>query len=242
MSNSTDNNTPAGASEDVIVVGAAYDTPSDNYEEFDEQLVPEKLGERIIQTNVMRGSYRAAQFYDGRYLLIRQRDKQKAPEKSYRINLAWCSPDPVHFRQTPWKWFYASAFIFAMIAFDIFLAYKEVISLEWAAYIGTPALTLAIIFMLVFFYYRRDEYIFTSQYGGSRLFTIDNKRPDQQRFDAFLVEIQQTIERLHRRVPVSDQLVGELKMCRRLKDEGIISEQSYTETRSRIFKHSQYSG
>ena len=82
MTQPTDPKSSTDPAEDVIIVGAAYDTPADNYEEFDEQLIPEKLGDSLIQTSIMHGSFRALQLYDSRFLLIKQRKKQKSPEKS----------------------------------------------------------------------------------------------------------------------------------------------------------------
>jgi hypothetical protein len=39
---------------------------------------------------------------------------------------------------------------------------------------------------------------------------------------------------------VEEQLVGELKMCRRLRDENIIDDAVYTAARTSIFKHQRY--
>lgn len=86
----------------------------------------------------------------------------------------------------------------------------------------------------------RDEYIFKSYFGGAKLFLIENKKPTQQEFDNFFINLQQAIDRAQANIPVADRLVDELKMCRRLKDEGIIDEQAYTDARTIIFKHEQY--
>jgi len=86
----------------------------------------------------------------------------------------------------------------------------------------------------------RNEYIFKSHFGGARLFLIENKKPDQKKFDSFFISLQQAIYKSKARISVSDRLVGELKMCRRLRDEGIIDDKTYTVARTAIFKHEQY--
>ena len=229
--------------EQVIIESAGgFDTTSDNYEEFDQELDPAKFGKKLCNSNVMRGSYNELQLYDTTHLFVRNRAKKHSPEKSYRVNLAWCSPEPEHFRLVVWKWLYISIAFFVLLAVDIILGAREVIPMMPAIYAGIPLLTLATIFLLVFFYCQRDEFIFHSNYGDTPLFMIENRKPKQDEFDRFFVELQQDIERLQSRAAIRDKLVGELQMCRRLKDAGIITEQAYTDVRTRIFRHEQYSG
>ena len=91
-----------------------------------------------------------------------------------------------------------------------------------------------------FIYCMRDEYIFYSYFGGTKLFLIENKKPDQQSFDNFFITLQRTIEQTQSTLSISERLIGELKMCRRLRDEGIINDEAYTIVRTTIFKHKQY--
>ncbi len=86
----------------------------------------------------------------------------------------------------------------------------------------------------------RDEYVFKSQFGGAKIFLIENKKPEQSTFDSFYIQLQQSIEKAKVGISVSDRLVGELKMCRRLRDENIINDDAYTVARTAIFKHEQY--
>ena len=228
--------------EQVIIESAAgFDATSDNYEEFDHELDPAKFGKKLSNSNVLRGSYNELQIYDTTHLFISNREKKHSPEKSYRVNLAWCSSEPEHFRLVTWKWLYISISFLVLLMLDIVLGIMEVLPTMWAIYAGIPLLTLSIIFLLIFFYCLRDEYIFSSHYGGAPLFMIENRKPNQAEFDQFFIELQQDIDRLQTRATVKQKLVGELQMCRRLKDEGIISEQAYTGVRSRIFRHDEYS-
>ena len=229
--------------EQVIIESAGgFDATSDNYEEFDHELDPARFGKKLSNSNVLKGSYNELQLYDTTHLFIRSREKKHAPEKSYRVNLAWCSSEPEHFRLVIWKWLYISIIFLVLLALDAVLGINEVMPTMMAVYAGIPLLTLSLIFLLVFFYCQRDEYIFKSHYGDTPLFMIENRKPNQGQFDQFFIELQQDIDRLQSRAPVRQKLVGELQMCRRLKDEGIIPEQAYTSVRSKIFKHEEYSG
>jgi hypothetical protein len=226
--------------EEVILAGAALDVHSDNYEEFDQEIDPGKLGKKLIQSNPRKGSIRRYQHYAEKHLLLNFIEKQNAPEKKFRVNLACLSSEPEHNKIITWKWLYRALAAGALAGLFLFLASTDAIRLDYSIVAGTITLTTALICFLIFIYQMRDEYIFKSYFGGAKLFLIENKKPTQQEFDNFFTNLQQTIDRAQANIPVADRLVDELKMCRRLKDEGIIDEQTYTDARTIIFKHEQY--
>jgi len=232
----------ASVNEEVVISSAGLDLSADNYEEFDAELDPARFGDRLSQGNVLRGSVNDLQIYDTQHLLVSSRDNKHAEQKDYRLNLAWCDAEPQRQRIVAWKWLYLSLGFLSLFLLDLGLAISEIIDDTLALYAGAPLLTVAIIFLLIFVYCLRDRFIFCSRYGGTPLFLVENGKPSQSDFDRFFINLQQNIEQLQAKIPVRDQLVGELQMCRRLKDEGIIPEQAYTSARSKIFKHEEYSG
>jgi hypothetical protein len=226
--------------DEIIITGAAYDVPADNYEEFDLEIDQTKLGETLVQTNTLKGTIRKFQFYSDDYLLLDFVKKKKSETKRFRVNLAWLSAEPIHRKVIIWKWLFASLAALASMALCLFFTINEALKTEYGFVAGTASLTVALILLLIFIYHMRNEYTFNSQFGGARLFIIENKRPEQNAFDHFFVKLQQAIDNSKANIPVSDRLVGELKMCRRLSDEGIIDDEAYTVARTRIFKHEQY--
>ncbi len=226
--------------DEVIIASAAYDVPADNYEEFELEIDPAKLGDKLVQTNTLKGTAREFQFYSDRHLLLNLVKKKNAEAIKFRVDLAWLSSEPIHNKVIVWRWLFAALAATALMGLFIFLAINEKIRPEYSIVAGTVSLTAALIFLLIFIYQIRNEYIFTSQFGGARLFLIENKKPEQEKFDEFFIRLQQTIDKSKTRIPVSERLVGELKMCRRLRDEGIIDDKSYTFARTTIFKHDQY--
>ena len=225
---------------EVIIASAAYDVPVDNYEEFDLEIDKSKLGDKLVQSNTLKGTAREFQFYSDSHLLLNLVKKKNAKADKFRVDLAWLSSEPVHNKVIVWKWLFAALASAVSMGLFIFLAIQETIKSEYSIVAGTVSLTAALIFLLIFIYQIRDEYIFTSQFGHARLFLIENKKPDQGKFDSFFSKLQQTIDKSKARLSVSERLVGELKMCRRLRDEGIIDDASYTFARTTIFKHEQY--
>ena len=56
--------------DEVIIANAMIDVSADNYEEFNPEIDPAKLGEKLIQTNTLKGTSREYQLYDSSYLLL----------------------------------------------------------------------------------------------------------------------------------------------------------------------------
>lgn len=225
-------------SEEVIISGIPLDVPSDNYEEFDQEIDPAKLGAKLVQKNTLKGIEREFQPYSDTHLLLKVRKKKK--QQDYHVNLAWLSPQPKHNKVIIWKWLYGALGAAAVASLFIFLAVEEILRLEYSAVAATVTLTASLILGLIFVYKMQDEYIFTSTFGKIDMFLIENKKPSQEAFDSFFINLQQSIESAKKNIPVTDRLVGELKMCRRLRDEGIIDDEKYTIARTAIFKHEQY--
>ncbi len=227
-------------SEEVIISDSLFDVPADNYEEFDQEINPALLGNKLAQSNPLKGSIRQYQFYGSHYLLLNFIDKKNAIRKKYHVNLAWLSAEPEHHKLIVWKWLNAALAAATVFGVCLYLGLTQTMKPEYCIIGGTLSLTAALVSALIFIYQLRDEYIFKSCFGDARLLLIENRKPDQASFDAFFIELQQRIDRAQANIPVASRLVGELKMCRRLRDEGIIDDEIYTLARTAIFKHKQY--
>ena len=226
--------------EEVIIGSAVYDVPADNYEEFDQEIDPTKLGEKLVQSNTLKGTRRQYQLYGANYLLLNLKEKERAQEKQFCVNLAWLSSEPEHNKVIVWKWLYAALGTAALASLFVFLSVSEILAPIYGTIAGSITIAATLICALIFVYLMRDEFIFKSQYGDARLFLLENKKPSQQEFDRYFINLQQAIERAQSDISVPERLVGELKMCRRLRDEGIIDDETYTNTRTAVFKHEQY--
>lgn len=226
--------------EEVIVANAVLGG-HENYEEFDQQIDADKLGEKLVQTNRQKGSLRELQLYDHRYLLISDGDIDGANTRKYRVNLSWVSAEPTHERFIDWKWLYLSIAMGSITSVFVILAVLGELTMDYAMIGGTISLTLTALTTLIFLYRRRDEFTFRGYYGGAGLFLMENRRPTQRIFDAFFVGLQQAIDHSKQNMGTAERLVGELKMVRRLRDEGVIDNREYESTRALIFKHESYS-
>ena len=225
---------------EVILANAMLDVPLDNYEEFNPEIDPAKLGEKLIQKNTLKGTCREYQVYATNYLLLNFVEKKRAKEKKFRVSLAWLSSEPEHNKIIVWKWLYWAFGTGALAGLSLYLGISETVKPEYCLLAGIITVTAAFICGLIFIYLMRDEFIFKSRYGNAKLFLIENKKPSQQEFDLYFIKLQQAIDTAQTQMSFTDRLVGELKMCRRLRDEGIINDETYTIARTAIFKHDQY--
>ena len=225
---------------EVILANEMLDVPLDNYEVFNPEINPARLGEKLIQKNTLKGTCREYQVYASNYLLLNFVEKKRAKEKRFRVSLAWLSSEPEHIKIIVWKWLYWAFGAGALAGLSLYLGISETVKPEYCLLAGTITVTAALICGLIFIYLMRDEFIFKSRYGNAKLFLIENKKPSQQEFDLYFIKLQQAIDTAQTQMSVTDRLVGELKMCRRLRDEGIINDETYTIARTAIFKHDQY--
>ncbi len=226
--------------QEVIIAGVAFDETGDNYEEFDTELYPEKFGDKFTQTNPLKGSVREYQYYASEYLLLNLVDKKNAKTKKFHVNLACLSSEPEHNKIIVWKWLYGAFAAGALAVLCLFLGISQTVKAEYCTVSGTIALTAALICALIFIYLMRDEFIFKSRFGNAKLFLLENKKPNLAAFNIFFIGLQQNIDKIQSNIPIEKRLVNELKMCRRLRDEGVIDDKSYTAARTSIFKHEQY--
>jgi hypothetical protein len=229
------------AHEEIIISGAGVEAPTDNYEEFDQAINSDKLGGKLVQKNTLKGTVREYQLYASIYLLLSFYKKKKRSQGiSYRVNLTCLNSEPEHNRIFIWEWLFVALGTGALAGLSLYLAKSQAVKLIYCMVAGSITLTASLICLLIFIYLMRDEYIFKSRYGNARLFLIENKKPTKETFNHFFTILKQNIDKAQKHMSVSGSLVDELKMCRYLRDKGIIDDETYTTARTAIFRHEQY--
>ncbi len=173
--------------EEVIIANALLDVPADNYEVFEQEIDPAKLGEKLIQTNTLKGTRREYQLYTSNYLLLNFIERKHAKEKKFRVNLALLTSEPEHNKVIVWKWLYWAFTAGAVAGLSLYLGISETVKPLYCLLAGTIAVTISLISSLIFVYLLRDEFIFKSRFGDVRLFLIENKKPSQQEFDQYFI-------------------------------------------------------
>jgi len=227
----------------VTVMSSAADQvimSADNYEDFDSRLDPGQLRPGFIQENWLRGSFHKYEIYRQKYLfqtVKRYRDKEYS---HYRINLAWLDPKPEIVQIIAWKWVSTAlaTAIWALVLF--YLAYFTDLKVDHVESAAILMSTITVISLCLFFYSNENKLVFNSYLSNVPLIEIDNNRPGQAEFDAFVHDVRSGIYAGWQNKDIQQMLVGEIRELRRLRDAGVLSEETYLTARTAIFNHREY--
>ena len=146
--------------EELVIHGTAFDVPSNNYEDFNQELDQNKLGAKLIQKNPLKGSLREYQYYDSRFLVLNFVDRKHAKAKNFRVNLACLKATPEHYRVFVWKWLYGAIAAGILAILSVYLTTLQSVRPEYGLAAASITLSTSLICLLTFIYQKRDEYIF----------------------------------------------------------------------------------
>ena len=223
------------------------DLTPNNYEEFDDKIDQRQLGELFVQASRLRGIRRSFQLYRNAHLFqvfdwYRDRNKRK-----FRINLACLSARPERKTVLEWKWLTTAL---ATAIWSVILIYTAsftriadtIPALQALHLVSAGVLmgTITVIALLLFTYYRQDKTVFCAYQSGLPLIELDTDKPDPETFKRLLQQIVQGIEQSTVYRDIQERLVIELRELRRLRDEGIVTQQDYETARASIFSHTDY--
>lgn len=194
----------------------------------------------IEQTHKAQGIYRKITVFNDTHCYQTIKNKHRKKYK-YRLDIAYLDPRPLRSRTRAWRWLYLSL---ALLVIDAALLIGGFIDTSSINFLGlfVGLLAVGIMSLLAFFYYSRDRVFFRTLYGKIRLVELINKNPDNKSFRSFVNNFVMQINKAKtaRGLNQAKFLARELKELRRLKDEGIIPENSYEKAKRLIFKHEAF--
>ncbi len=204
----------------------------------EEHVTVKKVNEEFTQQSSLKGLlFRFTLFNDIQcYQYI---ERKHGGKLKFRVNLSYLDPRPVHRFQLAESWIISAA-IFAIISLlMIYLNWfrEPPFSTSLGMTLTISALTLCLISLLLGVLKSEDRIYFYSQYGRASILELLNRNPDKQSLESFLNTLSQHIisAQTSARLDRTEQLVQELKELRRLKDEMVITEETYEKAKQRIF-------
>ena len=227
---SLDNN--AGQMDEIVI----HDVFEDNEDEIRE------INLEFVQDSSFKGIHRAFTIFNNSQLNQTLRSFKNKRGRKHRINLRYLALEPVRNRRFAWNYLYAAGIAVLLTGIPAIIWYFTDLN---PAYLLVAALLLTVaglISLMLFFYHSRDTFIYKSLAAGVPLVELDNRKPNLREFDAFLYKLEEYIRKAQASGMSRQQmLAGELKDLRRLKDQGLLSEEVYERARAVIFKHKDYS-
>ncbi|MCC6301949.1 MAG: hypothetical protein IT489_04010 [Gammaproteobacteria bacterium] len=199
---------------------------------------------QLSQVSYLRAQTSHYTIFDRRFLSV-YRKSFGGRARQYWIDLALIDSTPHFFVKNDRHSLYTSG---GMLGLCAILTLASLFSrMPWYAHAWSPltllSLCAAVIALLVFVHRSQNLVRFHSQSGDAVLLEMYNNAPNRAEFETFgreLVQHIQAAQRSDRRKP--DQKLGaELREHRRLRDQGILTEEVYAAARDKILRRHRQS-
>lgn len=199
---------------------------------------------QLSQVSYLRAQSAHYTIFDRRFLSVYRKSFARAA-RQYWIDLALIDSTPHFFVRSDRHSLYTSG---GMLGLCTILTLASVFSrMPWYAHAWSPltllSLCAAIIALLAFVHRSQNLVRFHSQNGDAVLIEMFNNAPNRKEFAAFARELVQHIQAAQRsdRRKLDQKLGAELREHRRLRDQGILSEEVYAAARDKILRRHRQS-
>lgn len=192
----------------------------------------------LNQESNARGEKRLFEIYNNKFIKVTSRNI--ISNSSYHLNLSMLAPWPIRHRKFSWQWLLAVLyFSIATVAYTAYILYfQESGKLERLLPFVVIFLLLSLAAFLMFLYQSPNVIEFKSRYGNCGVLSLLYNNPNKKEFKAFIDEIKLRSLSASQVVTIdkSQMLDIEMDELRRLRNEGIITQDHYAEAKSRIIK------
>ena len=193
--------------------------------------------EVVLKQRDTRGFNVQIKLVDGRELQVLS--KGKNTEQAYSIDILSLKDKSERVLSIAWKWLFASicftlVMLLALKYLPLYLESNRDLYLSSILVIGM----IGSLFCFIKFLARTQrKQVFHSRNAHVPLIVLKVGKPSKKRFSYFIKTIEQRIKkfRKHMNLEEDKQLTGEMKMLRRLCDDGVISKANYETAKAKIF-------
>lgn len=173
---------------------------------------------------------------DGRELQVLNRGKRT--EQRYSVDILSLQDKSKKSLTIAWKWLTASIAFF-LIMLLLLKIMPDYLSLNKNIYLSIILLAGSIGSIMCFIQFWKHTSIkqtFYSRNAHVPIITLSAGKPCKKSFSSFIDVIEKRIKKFRSHMDVDDdkQLTGEMKMLRRLSDEGVISKNEYEKAKSKL--------
>lgn len=216
--------------------------------------VPQKVNHEYVQRTI-KGITRSFTMYDDIYInhslhivnpkafaldFFKSKDKEQ-----HHVNLTYLDPKPDRLVHMAWQWFVnglaAIAWAFVIIYVgeytDFFISHDAMLPA------GILLGTFGIISFMIFYYKTQDKIVYKSCFGQVPVMELFHM-PRNEAYNKFIDTFEASIYMAQQgsRMSMKHRLAGELKLLRRMSENGSIAQTDYENARGEIFSHKEYGG
>lgn len=192
----------------------------------------------LNQESNVRGEKRLFEIYNNKFIKVTSRNI--ISNSSYHLNLSMLAPWPIRHTKFSWQWLLAVLyFSIATVAYTAYILYfQESGKLERLLPFVVIFLLLSLAAFLMFLYQSPNVIEFKSRYGNCGVLSLLYNNPNKKEFKAFIDEIKLRSLSASQVVTIDKSQMLDIEMgeLRRLRNEGVITQDHYAEAKSRIIK------
>ena len=210
--------------------------------DFDDEsdIQQENINLEYVQDQRFKGIKRSFVIFNEVQLYYSMKSFRKKENVRHRLNLSYVSKKPERVQKVSWRWLSTAfaALVWSMLL--VYVGYFTQFKQEYIVVVGVLLGAFSAIAMMIFYYRTQDKLVFSSFAGDVPLFEVGNMKPGNQAFEQFIKTLDAHIEKGQNRKSMHQRLSGELADLRRIRDEGMIDNETYENARTRIFQHEAY--
>jgi len=192
----------------------------------------------LLQESNARGEKRVFEIYNNKFIKVITTNIIK--NTSYHLNLSMLAPWPVRHRNISWLWLSAVLyFSLTTVAYSAYVFYfQESSKLEKLLPFIVIFLLLSLAAFLMFLYQSPNVTEFKTRYGNCVVLSLLYNKPDKKEFKAFIEEIKLRSLSASQVIKLEKNQMLEIEMneLRRLRNEGVITQQHYADAKARIIQ------
>jgi len=185
-----------------------------------------------------RGEKRVFEIYNNKFIKVT--NSNLISNNSYHLNLSMLAPWPIRHRKFSWQWLLAVLyFSIATLAYTTYIFYfQESGKLERLLPFVVIFLLLSIASLLIFLYKSPNVIEFKTRYGNCGVLSLLYNKPNKKEFKDFIEEIKLRSLSASQVVTMdkSQMLDIEMDELRRLRNEGVITQNHYADAKARIIQ------
>ena len=175
---------------------------------------------------------------DGRELQVAS--KENKTTRTYSVDILSLQDKSKKVIFIAWKWLIMSAifFLFTLLMLKLLPPYLNDHKNLYLGMILLLGIIGSLLGLVQFWKHSSRKQIFCSRNANIPIIELSVGKPTKNNFSKFVDTVEQRIKkfRSHMEIAEDKQLIGEMKMLRRLSDEGIISNKSYEAAKAKLFK------
>lgn len=174
---------------------------------------------------------------DGRELQIL--NKGPKSKQAYSVDILSLRDKSKKIFSIAWKWLIVSIsfFLVMLLLLKVLPGYLDANKNLYLGIVLLVGLAGTIFSFIKFWKFTTQKQIFYSRNANIPIVTLCAGKPSKKTFSSFIDLIEKRIKKFrnHMHIDNDKQLTGEMKMLRRLCDDGIISKKDYDKAKSKLF-------